>query len=378
MRSQRWSRKIGPTRLRILDLKANDIPNTMRMVRDGAFRGFGFDAVTVTPWIGWETLAPFLEDTAHGVFVVAHSSNPGSVDFQEIPTPRGPLWLAVVGEVRRLAHTHGNVGVVIGATFSEGLRTARATLGNGMPILVPGIGAQGGSLATTVREGVDAHGRALLVNASRSILYASAGPDWKRAAGAEAVPPQGPDQPAAPRASYSRMSWWATIVETVARLGPTATGRAHPPRERGVVEEAAHLAREVGRDQRLREQPLLPVLDHFAHARDVRDHHRKPDRHRLGHRKAEPLEPVLRREDEHVREREQAGQVVVRNVRAEHHSVAHAEPAREPDQRLEPGPEPITTRTTSRGSSRSAWRMTSTPLWGTSRPVKTMTRFPST
>ncbi len=182
----RWSRRIGATRLRILDLKANDIPNTMRMVRDGAFRGFGFDAVTITPWNGWETLAPFLEDTAHGVFVVAHSSNPGSVDFQEIPTPRGPLWVAVVGEVRRLAHSHGNVGAVIGATFSEGLRTARATLGNGVPILVPGIGAQGGSLATTVREGVDAHGRALLVNASRSILYASAGPDWKRAAGKEA------------------------------------------------------------------------------------------------------------------------------------------------------------------------------------------------
>jgi orotidine-5'-phosphate decarboxylase len=178
--------RIGPTRLRILDLKANDIPNSMRMVRDGAFRGFGFDAITVTPWNGWETLDPFFEETSHGVFVIAHSSNPGSVDFQEIPTPRGPLWLAVVGEARRLAHAHGNVGVVLGATFSDAIRTARSTLGNGVPILVPGIGVQGGSLATTVREGVDAHGRALLVNASRSILYASAESDWKSAAGAEA------------------------------------------------------------------------------------------------------------------------------------------------------------------------------------------------
>ncbi len=183
---QRWTRRLGPTRLRILDLKANDIPNTMRMIRNGAFRTLGFDAVTVTPWNGWETLEPFVEDPSHGFFVVAHSSNPGSGDFQEIPTPRGPLWLAVVGEVHRLAHAHGNAGVVLGATFSEALRTARSTLGNGVPILVPGIGAQGGSLATTVREGVDAHGRALLVNASRSILYASSGPDWKRAAGAEA------------------------------------------------------------------------------------------------------------------------------------------------------------------------------------------------
>jgi orotidine-5'-phosphate decarboxylase len=178
--------RIGPTRIRILDLKANDIPNTMRMFRDGAFRTFKFDAVTVTPWLGWETLQPFLEDPAHGVFVVAHSSNPGAVDFQEIPTPRGPLWLAVVGEVRRLAHAHGNAGVVLGATFSDAFRAARATLGNGIPILVPGIGAQGGSLATAVREGVDAHGRGLLVNASRSILYASAEANWKRAAAAEA------------------------------------------------------------------------------------------------------------------------------------------------------------------------------------------------
>jgi orotidine-5'-phosphate decarboxylase len=182
----RLCRAIGPTRIRILDLKANDIPNSLRMVREGAFRKFGFDALTFTPWLGWETLQPFLDDPAHGVFVIAHSSNPGSLDFQEIPTPRGPLWLAVVGEVRRFAHAHGNVGVVLGATFSDAFHAARATLGNGIPILVPGVGAQGGSLATAVREGVDAHGRALLVNASRSILYASSGPDWKKAAGAEA------------------------------------------------------------------------------------------------------------------------------------------------------------------------------------------------
>jgi len=182
----RLCRRIGPTRLRILDLKANDIPNTLRMTRDGVFGEFGFDAITFTPWLGWETLQPFLDDPAHGVFVVAHSSNPGAIDFQEIPTPRGPLWLAVVGEVRRLAHAHGNVGVVLGATFSDAFHAARATLGNSIPMLVPGIGAQGGSLATAVREGVDAHGRALLVNASRSILYASSGPDWKKAAAGEA------------------------------------------------------------------------------------------------------------------------------------------------------------------------------------------------
>src|SRR5580658_9882596 len=156
---QRVCRQIGPTRIRILDMKANDI-------RDGAFKEFGFDAVTVTPWIGWDSIQPFLEDSTRGVFVIAHSSNPGAPDFQEIPTPRGPLWLAVVGEVRRLSHSHGNVGTVLGATFSDAFRAARSLLGNTIPILVPGVGAQGGSLATAVRDGVDAHGRALLVSAS--------------------------------------------------------------------------------------------------------------------------------------------------------------------------------------------------------------------
>ncbi len=183
---ERICRRIGSARLRILDLKANDIPNTMAFWRDGAFRTFGFDAVTLTPWIGWDSVQPFLESPERGVFVVAHSSNPSAPDFQEIPTPRGPLWLAVVGEARRLSHAHGNVGVVLGATFSDAFRAARSLLGNGIPILVPGVGAQGGSLSSAVRDGVDAHGRGLLINASRSISYASAGADWKRAAGAEA------------------------------------------------------------------------------------------------------------------------------------------------------------------------------------------------
>jgi orotidine-5'-phosphate decarboxylase len=184
---ERVCRKIGPTRLRILDLKANDIPNIMGHIRDGAFKSFGFDALTATPWMGWDSIEPFLDDPTHGVFIVAHSSNPGAPDFQEIPTPRGPLWLAVAGEVRRLSHAHGNVGVVLGAPFSDAFRAARSLLGNTIPILVPGVGAQGGSLATAVRDGVDAHGRALLLSSSRSIIYAASGTDWKRAAGAEAA-----------------------------------------------------------------------------------------------------------------------------------------------------------------------------------------------
>ncbi len=182
----RLTKKIGPTRLRILDMKANDIGNIMRFYNHAAFNELGFDAVTLTPWLGWETLEPFMEDPLHGFFVVAHSSNPGAPDFQEIPTPRGPLWQAVVTEVKRMSQKHHNGGVVVGATYADAVRVARQLLGNEFPILVPGVGAQGGALSTTVREGVDARGRALIINSSRSILYASRGPDWARAARAEA------------------------------------------------------------------------------------------------------------------------------------------------------------------------------------------------
>jgi len=182
----RLTRRIGPTRLRILDMKANDIGNTMRFYQHAAFDVLGFDAVTVSPWLGWETLEPFAEDPRRGFFVVAHSSNPGAPDFQEIPTPRGPLWQAVVAEVKRLSQKHHNAGVVVGATYADAVRVARQLLGNEFPILVPGVGAQGGALSTTVREGVDARGRALLINSSRGILYASRGPDWATAARTEA------------------------------------------------------------------------------------------------------------------------------------------------------------------------------------------------
>ncbi|HEV2449106.1 MAG TPA: orotidine-5'-phosphate decarboxylase [Thermoplasmata archaeon] len=184
---QELTERIGPDRLRILDMKANDIPNTMRLYHDAAFTELGFDAVTVSPWFGWESFEPFTEDPKHGFFVVGHSSNSGAPDFQEIPTPRGPLWQAVVAEVKELSLRYGNCGVVIGTTYADATRSAREILGNGVPILAIGVGAQGGALTMAVREGVDARGRSLLVGASRSILYASTGPEWAKSAGAEAL-----------------------------------------------------------------------------------------------------------------------------------------------------------------------------------------------
>lgn len=183
---ERTVRRIGPDRVKILDLKANDIPNTMRLLANGAFDVFGFDAITVTPWVGWESLEPLTAHPAHGFFVVAHTSNPGSRDFQEVRRGRTALWIEVVRGVGRLARRHGNAGVVIGATDPHAVARARSALGSRGAILLPGIGAQRGDLAASIRGGVDRNERGLLASASRSILYASSRTDWRLAAGHEA------------------------------------------------------------------------------------------------------------------------------------------------------------------------------------------------
>ena len=181
------TRQIGRRRVTILDLKANDFPNTMRLYHDAVFSHYGFDAVTLTPWMGRDSLEPFVTDRAHGVFLVAHSSNPGSADLQDPPRSKRPLWLEVVRWARRFQEGNGNTGVVVGATYPEAVARARRVLGPAAPILVPGIGAQGGALEACVRRGTGRGGRALLVAASRSILYASRGADWAEAAAREAA-----------------------------------------------------------------------------------------------------------------------------------------------------------------------------------------------
>ncbi|MFZ0699343.1 MAG: orotidine-5'-phosphate decarboxylase [Thermoplasmata archaeon] len=183
---ERVVRTIGPERIKILDLKANDVPNTMRLLADGAFEVFGFDAITVTPWVGWESLVPIAARPERGYFVVAHTSNPGSRDFQEIRRGSSRLWIEIVRKVGRLARAKGNAGVVIGATDPRAVARARSALGGRGAILLPGIGAQRGDLAASISGGVDHNGRGLLAAASRSILYASSESDWRSAAAHEA------------------------------------------------------------------------------------------------------------------------------------------------------------------------------------------------
>ncbi len=174
-------------RITILDLKASDIPSTMELYRSAVLERWGFDAMTVNPYLGWETISAALKEDAKGLFVLLHTSNAGAQDFEERTVDGGPpLWRTMIPRLRELSMS-GNIGAVVGATFPEALTEARQGLGTCVPLLVPGVGRQGGSLEDVLRSGRGESGGALLINASRSILEASRGSDWKEAAAAEAA-----------------------------------------------------------------------------------------------------------------------------------------------------------------------------------------------
>jgi orotidine-5'-phosphate decarboxylase len=177
--------EIAPAVPVLLDAKRGDMANTSRFYARAVFDACGADAVTVQPYQGEEALAPFLERAERGVFVLCRTSNPGAVEMQDLEVEGMPLYLALARRVAERWNTHGNCGLVVGATWPDELRAIRAVAPE-LPILVPGIGAQGGDLEASVRVGRDARGQGLLVSASRSVLYASPGSDFAQAARAEA------------------------------------------------------------------------------------------------------------------------------------------------------------------------------------------------
>lgn len=169
----------------VLDAKFGDIESSARGYARFAFEVLGADAVTASPYLGGDALAPFLEYGDRAVFVLAHTSNPGSSIFQDAADGTEALYL----KVARFAATlqgKGEVGLVVGATFPEQLRAVRAA-NAGAIFLIPGIGTQGGSLAEAVEFGENDQGIGPLINASRSILYASGGDDFAEAARAAAL-----------------------------------------------------------------------------------------------------------------------------------------------------------------------------------------------
>src|SRR5680860_876707 len=180
-------RERAPGAAVILDAKRADIGSTNAGYVAAAFDRLDADAVTVHPYLGGEALAPFLERAEKLVFVLARTSNPGAGELQDIEGRDGvPLYRRVARAVARDWNAAGNCGLVVGATYPAEMRAIRADIPTSMPILIPGVGAQGGDAAATVAANREAGSDAYLIAASRSIIYASNGEDFATAARAAA------------------------------------------------------------------------------------------------------------------------------------------------------------------------------------------------
>jgi orotidine-5'-phosphate decarboxylase len=171
--------------LRIADAKRGDIGSSSEMYARALFEHLNFDATTVNPLLGSDSVEPFLRDPEKGAFFLCLTSNPGAEDFQFFSDGSTRLHERILAAVKEW-NVRGNAGVVVGATRPDHLRRLRAQAPE-LPFLVPGIGAQQGDLAATVRSAVSPQGDLVLINASRSILYCSSGQDFAEAARAAAA-----------------------------------------------------------------------------------------------------------------------------------------------------------------------------------------------
>jgi len=198
----------------VLDIKRADIGNTNRGYVEEAFEIIGADAATVNPYFGSEALLPFLERRDKGIIILCRTSNKGAAEFQNrmvvveegevqyqgvkrqvldpTPTPTGepavsavPFYQLVAHNVARKWNRHGNCALVVGATAPSELVNVRAIVGDGFPILIPGIGKQGGDLEAAVKAGMDSKGEGMIINSSSGIIFASNGDDFVKAARGE-------------------------------------------------------------------------------------------------------------------------------------------------------------------------------------------------
>ena len=164
----------------VLDFKAGDIGNTAEQYAAMAYDRLGVDATTVNPLMGEDAVSPFTAYSDRCAFLLCLTSNPGSADFQRLDVGSGKLYHKVARKAVEWSGK-GQCGLVVGATHPEELREIR-DLAPGLPFLIPGVGAQGGDAEAAIRNGADGSGGGMLINASRSILYASSGDDFAAAA----------------------------------------------------------------------------------------------------------------------------------------------------------------------------------------------------
>ena len=166
----------------ILDSKRGDIGSTAQHYAAEAFDRYAADAVTANPYLGRDSVQPFLDRADRGVVILCRTSNPGAGDLQDLVVEGRPLYQHVAEKVAREWNTHGNCSLVVGATWPAQLKEVRAIVGDDVPFLVPGVGAQGGDVEAVVTNAKNAAGTGLMVSSSRAILYASKGDDYAEAA----------------------------------------------------------------------------------------------------------------------------------------------------------------------------------------------------
>ncbi|EQD56955.1 Orotidine 5'-phosphate decarboxylase (OMP decarboxylase) [mine drainage metagenome] len=169
----------------ILDAKRGDIGSTAAYYASEAFDRYQADAVTLNPYLGGDALAPFLQRADKGAILLCRTSNVGARDLQDLLVDGKPLYQHVALRAARDWNMHGNCALVVGATYPDELAQVRALVGD-MPLLVPGVGAQGGDAEAVVTRGCSSAGTGLMVSASRAVLYASSGDDYAVAARAAA------------------------------------------------------------------------------------------------------------------------------------------------------------------------------------------------
>lgn len=167
----------------ILDAKRADIGNSNNGYVEAAFDVLGADAVTVHPYLGKDAMKPFLDRKDKGIIVLVKTSNPGAGEFQDLKVgdKQEPLYKVVARNVAESWNENGNCAVVVGATYPKELAEVRSIVED-MPILIPGIGAQGGEMEATVKAGRDSRKTGMIINSSRGIIFASNRPDFKQAA----------------------------------------------------------------------------------------------------------------------------------------------------------------------------------------------------
>ncbi len=161
----------------ILDAKRGDIGNTNVGYIKFAFDYLRCDGITLHPYLGKESLKPFFDQVEKGIFILCRTSNEGAGEFQDLIIDNKPLYQIIAEHAGKEWNYNGNCGLVVGATYPDELKVVRHIVGN-LPLLIPGIGAQGADVEKTVKAGVDSEGLNAIINSSRGIIFASSGANF--------------------------------------------------------------------------------------------------------------------------------------------------------------------------------------------------------